>query len=158
MHWTTHIVTGAAWGMLLGRPVTAGVTGIGLHLAFDLVPHKDPEEDTGYITDTLLGLAVLAFLAKSNRMRAADPKRASLFGAIGSCLPDVELAAKLYMNLDDEQLLFPTHNGMLPHPQTGALASSLIQGSVISLFLLAAAWKQMRRHSRATPSSCGPEG
>jgi hypothetical protein len=59
LHWTTHVLTGAGIGYLIGRPVPAAAVGFASHMALDTFPHADPEGDFAYVIDSLTGAALL---------------------------------------------------------------------------------------------------
>lgn len=135
MHWTSHIVTGAAIGFLAGRRSPAFLLGAGSHALFDMIPHYDPESETAFIADSLLGVFILGWLALGGSARGVDPQASAFAGALGGALPDTELVVKLLTGIDNRRLLFPTHNGTLPHPQSGRTASSIIQAGITALLL-----------------------
>lgn len=144
MHWTTHVITGAAVGYLIGSPVPAALTGFASHLGLDTFPHHDPDSDIPYVVDSATGLAILVFIAKSKVIRRADPRRAALWGGIGAGMPDLELLAKLVTTVEVEDYLYPTHNGLLPHRQMGALYSGATQIALVALTLGLAVLKWWR--------------
>jgi hypothetical protein len=146
MHWTTHIVSGAAAGYLIGRPVPAALAGFASHLVLDAVPHHDPDSEIGYVIDSLAGLAALVVVARWRRIRRVDPARAALFGACGSALPDVELLVKLAKDIEKEQYLFPAHDGTIEHGETHPAASTAIQLALIGIMLSLALRKMRRAH------------
>jgi hypothetical protein len=144
LHWTTHVIAGAATGYLIGHPVPAALAGFAGHMALDIAPHYDPDSDLGYVVDSAAGCAVLACIACSRRIRGADTNRAALFGAIGSALPDLELLRKLFSDIESEQYMFPAHDGTLPHHQTHAAGSTVLQVVLVAV-LLALTRRKARR-------------
>jgi hypothetical protein len=144
LHWTTHVMTGASVGYLIGHPVPAAIAGFAGHLALDTFPHNDPESDVPYVIDSAVGVAVLIAIAASPGIRAADPHHAALWGAIGAGLPDLELLAKLVTVVHQEDYLYPTHNGLIPHRLMRASWSTLSQVAVIGVTLGLALWKRNR--------------
>ena len=154
MHWTTHVVSGAAAGYLIGRPMPAALAGFTSHLVLDAVPHYDPDSEIGYVIDSLAGLAVLVALSRWHRIRRIDPARAALFGAVGSALPDVELLVKLFKDIESEQYLFPAHDGTIVHGETHRAASTAIQLALNGI-LLTLAWRKMRRTHIRRASEAG---
>lgn len=144
MHWTTHVTTGGALGFLIGRPGLAAATGLVSHLFLDIAPHHDPETDPGYVVDSLVGVAVLSYLAGSKRIRRLDPGRAALWGAIGAGLPDTELLLKLVRHVESEEFLFPTHNLTLPHAETDLVTSTISQVALVSVSLVGVLLKVRR--------------
>jgi len=148
LHWTTHVVSGAAIGYLIGHPVPAALLGFVGHVALDTFPHDDPEGDVPYVVDSLIGAAFVAFLATNKKMRQVDSSRAALFGAIGAGAPDLELLAKLVTTVHQEDYLYPTHNGLIPHRRT-RLAYSLISQAVFLALTVGLAFRKWRRLRRA---------
>ena len=148
MHWTTHVVAGAAVGFIIGRPVPAALVGFASHIAMDTFPHNDPETDIPYVVDSVIGLACLGVLAGSHRLRRADGHRAALAGAIGAAAPDLELLRKLFTTVHEEDYLYPTHNGTIPHRQTTPAISYGTQAALISVTVgIAVAKSRIRRAS-----------
>jgi hypothetical protein len=144
LHWTTHVMTGASVGYLIGRPVPAAIAGFAGHLALDTFPHNDPESDVPYVVDSAAGAVILIAIATSRRIRAADPHHAALWGAIGAGVPDLELLAKLVTVVHQEDYLYPTHNGLIPHRHMRASWSTLSQVALIGVTLGLALWKRSR--------------
>ncbi len=152
MHWTTHVLTGAAAGYLIERPALAAAAGVAGHIALDTFPHHDPEGEVPYVLDSLAGAALMAAMALSRTVRDADPTRASLWGAVAAGLPDLELLRKLVSPVEPEEYVFPTHNGTIPHRQTGALCSGLSQCALVAALAVPALLKLRRRlHGRNGP-------
>jgi hypothetical protein len=147
LHWTTHVLTGASVGYLIGRPVPAALAGFAGHLAMDTFPHHDPDADIPYVVDSAVGLLAVVAIAASKKVRDADPRRAALWGAIGAGLPDLELLAKLVTIVEQEDYLYPTHNGAIPHRQTSMTLSLLSQALLIALTggLAARKWVSLKR-------------
>ena len=138
LHWTTHIVTGGALGYLIDRPVQATLVGVGSHIVLDTIPHYDPDSELGYVIDALLGVLTLTFIAGSTTIRRIDGRHALLWGAIGGALPDTELLMNLVENVEPEQYVFPSHDGTLPHLQTGLVASTVIQATWLTVLMMLA--------------------
>lgn len=134
---------------MLGRPLPAALAGLTGHLVMDMTPHRDPELDASYVIDGLLGAVVLSTVACSSRLRKSDGRRGALWGAAFAALPDTELLAKLFVDIDEEDYLFPTHNGRLPHPQTHGLASNLSQVTLLIVSASAALLSRRRRRRRS---------
>lgn len=158
MHWTTHVIAGAATGYLIGRPLPAALAGFVGHMALDMAPHHDPDTDLGYVMDSAAGCAALAGIAWSRRIRRADANRAALFGAVGSALPDLELLRKLFWNIDSAQYMFPAHDGTLPHYQTHMTGSTVLQVALVAVLLALARRKAKRMKLRRASVSDGPGG
>jgi hypothetical protein len=144
LHWTTHVVSGAAIGYLIGRPVPAALVGFAGHIALDTFPHDDPSGEIPYVVDSLIGAAVIAMLAKSRKVREVDTRRAALAGAIGAGAPDLELLAKLVTTVEQKDYLYPTHNGLIPHRQMRLEYSLITQAAFIALTVGLAFWKWKR--------------
>jgi hypothetical protein len=141
LHWTTHIIAGAAMGYLVGNPHRAALLGIASHIVLDVAPHYDPDSEIGYVLDSAAGCATLACIAFNRKIRRADADRAALYGAIGSALPDVELLRKLFRDVRSEEYIFPAHDGTLPHHQTHFAGSSILQLTLILVLLALVARK-----------------
>lgn len=77
-------------------------------------------------------------------MREADARRAALWGAVGSGLPDTELLVKLFKDVETEDYVFPWHNGTLPHRQTLACRSTASQVGLVCVMLFLV-WLKRRR-------------
>jgi len=144
LHWTTHVTTGAAVGYLIGHPVPAAVVGFAGHLVLDTFPHNDPESDLPYVVDSAVGAIVLVAIATSRRVRTVDPHRAALWGAIGAGAPDLELLAKLVTVVHQEDYLYPTHNGLIPHRHMRASWSTASQVALIGITVGLALWKSSK--------------
>ncbi|MBN2168396.1 MAG: hypothetical protein JW738_04065 [Actinobacteria bacterium] len=139
MHWTTHIITGAALGYVIGKPFPAELAGIAGHIALDMIPHHDLESDLGRFIDTLLGAVVLRTVSKSAVLKKVDPSGACLLGAVGAALPDVELVVKAIREIDPGRFFFPSHNGLLPHGETdNKLIAYFIEATIAVCFLIPA--------------------
>lgn len=144
MHWTTHVLSGASIGYIIGRPLPAAIAGFVGHMALDAVPHADPESEAAYVLDSLAGAALIALLAASKGVRHADPAGSALAGAIGAGAPDVELLRKLFTTVSEEDYLYPSHRGTVPHRQTDTRTSLVVQGGLLLAALTAAFWKWSR--------------
>lgn len=152
MHWTTHVLTGAATGYLIEKRALAVAAGLAGHVALDTFPHHDPEGEVPYVLDSLAGTVLLVALARSKAVKRVDPARASLWGAVGAGLPDVELLRKLVSSVEPEEYLFPTHNGTIPHRQADVLCSGLAQCALVA----ALAVPVLIKLRRGTPGRNGP--
>jgi len=144
LHWTTHVLTGAAIGYLIEKPVPAFLAGFAGHLALDTFPHHDPDSDIPYVVDSVTGAAVIALIASSRRVREADPRQSALWGAIGGGLPDVELLRKLFWTVEPEDYWFPSHNGLIPHRQMAMGYSVASQLALVGVTVGLALWKWRR--------------
>lgn len=157
MHWTTHIVTGAALGFITGRPLPALAVGVASHVALDAAPHFDPDHDLGYVLDSAVGLVILAGMARSAALERTDPRHAAVAGAVGGALPDVEHLKKLFVYVEENDYRFPTHNGTIEHRETAMVPSYLSQVG-ISVGLLGLAWLVARRRAMRPAVSAAPAG
>ena len=145
MHWTTHIVTGAAAGYLTGRPLPAALLGFASHSVLDVAPHYDPDSELGYVMDASSGCAALALIATCSAIRGTKRHFAALMGAIGGALPDIELLVKLFdRDFEAENYVFPWHNGALPHMQTHLPGSTASQLALVTTMLVLVALKARR--------------
>lgn len=120
-----HAVVGAALGYWLGQnAVYSFVVGLVSHALLDMMPHHDPvltdRLDVGVFVAFNLGtLFTTAELWRSN-----DKDSRILWGAIGGMLPDLEhiLLFKACEGFDlCEKKIYPSHNGLLPHPGNAPL-------------------------------------
>lgn len=147
MHWTTHVLTGAAIGYLVGRPVPAAVIGFADHMLLDTIPHADPDSDAGYIIDSLGGAAIIGLIATGKGVQYADPRRSALAGALGAGLPDLEILRKLFTTVFEEDYWYPSHRGIIPHRSTDNATSLVIQGILIGVTvgLAFVKWLRFRR-------------
>jgi len=155
LHWTTHVVTGAAVGYIIGRPVPAALVGFASHIALDTFPHNDPESDVPYVVDSMIGLACLGVLAGNRRLRRVDKRWSALAGAVGAAAPDLELLRKLVSTVHEEDYLYPTHNGTIPHRQTTAVISYVTQAGLIALTVGSAILKWRLRRASGTAARAG---
>jgi hypothetical protein len=96
---TNHVLSGAAIGALMRRPLPAFAAGVISHFTLDVVPHWGvPEYDDFLpvaIRDGLTGLAAMAVLGLM-----ADPQRrpAVLTGMAGAAFPDLDKPSRLFFN------------------------------------------------------------
>ncbi|MDD5748659.1 MAG: hypothetical protein PHP64_06410 [Actinomycetota bacterium] len=136
MYWSTHIILGAATGCALEKPILAAVLGFLSHALLDILPHHDPDTPAGYVIDSLAGITFLSLLWKS---ASIYPKNraipSAITGASFSGLPDIELLYKTARKIPNEKLLYPTHNGLLPHLETNPPTSNLFQAAIVVLSL-----------------------
>jgi len=93
---TNHVLSGAALGAALRRPLPAFLLGVASHFALDSIPHWGQwEDDKAFlrvaITDGLTGLATMATL--THLAKTKGPKHltiAVLAGMSGAALPDLD--------------------------------------------------------------------
>ena len=100
---STHVLTGAVVGRLLGRPSVAAAAGALSHFALDRLPHWGRPSPEGTrmddvtlrvaVVDGLSGLVLIAAVAKTTPRRHLAPV---LAGIVGSCLPDLDKPAELF--------------------------------------------------------------
>jgi hypothetical protein len=146
LHWTTHVVTGAAAGYLVGSPAPAAILGFASHPLLDMAPHYDPDSELGYVLDAASGCLAMSLIAANGAMRRTDRHRAALWGAVGSALPDLELLVKLFdRDFQTERYIFPWHNGKLPHRQTHFTGSTLLQLALVLVMLRLIALRVRKR-------------
>lgn len=126
MFYSTHLVTGAAIGVVTGSPVKAFLFGLLSHLLLDAIPHHDHRKVRNCALDIVGGtlLFALAFFFWK-------PDPAMLWGAIGGVIPDIEVP--LYYFGLIKRRVFPSHNGWMPHSGAAPLRGVLIQIFVISV-------------------------
>jgi len=108
MYFSVHVLAGAAAASYASNPLTALPVGLVTHALLDMVPHHDYGSIPPGVVDGLAGLLLLTVIALGRGPVTA-------WGAAGGGLPDVEVFLG-YFGLVKRQW-FPTHNGLLPHPQ-----------------------------------------
>lgn len=139
MHFTTHLLSGAAVGAAVGQPVPAFVAGLLAHAVLDAVPHNDYHRVRYAIADILLGGVLYFHVVRKFGLPAQ-------FGAVGGFLPDLEVAlGHVILSLKPGlawRNLFPSHSGLIPHGHASLIVGFLIQlttaGLAILVLLLAA--------------------
>lgn len=109
-----HVASGAAAGALLATCGRAAATGLLLHAACDLVPHRDIASRRFEIGS---GLALLALLAA-----ARGPLDPAVIGAVASSAIDLEHV--LPLPRPGGRKLFPSHRIASLH-RTGGVPSSV---------------------------------
>lgn len=134
MYFSVHVLAGAAAASYASTFYTALPVGLVTHALLDMVPHHDYGSIPPGVIDGLVGLLALALFAMGPRPVAA-------WGAAGGGIPDLEVFLG-YFNLVKRQW-FPTHNGLLPHPQRSfwpglwlqLLVAGLSAARLVGLFL-----------------------
>ncbi|MBE3578157.1 MAG: hypothetical protein IMX00_10770 [Limnochordales bacterium] len=110
-----HGLTGAALGVMLRHPAAALLAGVISHIPLDETPHRDYRTALAAIVDLVATAAVLAMACiYLHRRQRAELVLPLLLGAVGGILPDLEVAIGYFYH---QRLFFPTHTGLLPHPQ-----------------------------------------
>jgi len=100
---------------MIRHPAAALLAGVISHIPLDETPHRDYRTPLQAIVDLAATAAVLAFLRwYLGHQQRADLWPALLWGAVGGILPDLEVAIGYFFH---QRQFFPTHNGLLPHPQ-----------------------------------------
>jgi hypothetical protein len=100
---------------------------VGTHLIGDLIPHRDYP----LAVELPLLLTALALLALRHGVSSA-----TLWGALGGVLPDVENGLHLMGLAPESAKLFPTHNGVLPHGRPIRSIANQILLVLVALFIL----------------------
>lgn len=129
MYYSTHLVTGAAIGMVTGSPVRAFIFGLLSHVLLDAIPHHDHRKVRNCVLDILGGSLIFAAL-----YIYWQPDQAMLWGAAGGVIPDLEIA--LYHFGYIRRRVFPSHNGLAPHSGAAPVRGVLIQ----LLFIFVGVW------------------
>ncbi len=146
MHWTTHILAGAAWGYTIGSPPPAFFSGLFGHIALDAMPHKDPEEDWGYVLDSALGAGILVLLFRKSTEDFAW--RSAFWGAAGGALPDLELLRNVVRKTAQHERMFPSHDGTIPHRESDLYTSMKYEILFVGTGIVAALVMRRRRQAR----------
>ena len=95
---STHVVSGALVGRVVGRPLPAVLAGLASHLLLDGLPHwgegggwpvgdLDDETFRVAVVDGLVGLGLIAALLHAAPRRSRVQVAA---GVLGACLPDMD--------------------------------------------------------------------
>ncbi|MDQ6648738.1 MAG: hypothetical protein M3Z02_01235 [Actinomycetota bacterium] len=99
MLFTSHLLTGAVNGGVVGSPAAAGVLGVASHVAMDVVPHRGDKAPARFLAvagvDGLAGLVVgtaAALLAASRERRVSV-----LAGMAGAELLDLDEPARHFI-------------------------------------------------------------
>jgi len=127
----THIAVGALAGSFAPDPFLAGAYGVGSHVILDFVPHFDFER----VRDELL----LGALALGMVLLIAGGKSEPLVGALLGGVPDLENLFWKRGMIADEEKIFPSHSGLVPHGVETGRANLLVQTilAVVALSILA---------------------
>jgi len=128
LYYSTHLVAGAAAGIMAESPAEGFVLGVLTHVILDLIPHHDHESVTTCILDCVLGTAV--FLAV---IAVFHPEMKIIWGALGGVLPDIEIAMYHFRLI--RKRVFPSHTGCIPHLSTTRMRGLIMQSLVIVLGL-----------------------
>lgn len=102
---STHVLSGAMVGRVLGRPGAALLTGVASHLALDRLPHwgqgggwpPADMDDATYRIAVLDGLIGLALIAAALRVAAPGQRPQVLAGIVGACLPDLDKPGRRFL-------------------------------------------------------------
>lgn len=95
---STHVLSGALLGRVLGRPLPALLVGAASHLALDRLPHwgraggwpSQPMQGEDFrvaVVDGLCGLGLIAIALNATPAAARLPV---LAGIVGACAPDLD--------------------------------------------------------------------
>ncbi len=131
MYLTTHSQVGALIGAACGDPLVGFVAGFISHSVLDMIPHHDYRGTAEGIADFAIGLILLlAALFMLPQHRAVS----MLMGALGGAVPDIEVAINHFSG-GGRRLLYPSHNGLLPHSRLGYPWGALLQVLIVALAL-----------------------
>ncbi|HHV54381.1 MAG TPA: hypothetical protein GXX55_02875 [Firmicutes bacterium] len=129
-----HGITGGVMGVLVRHPAGALLAGILSHVALDETPHWDYRTPAHAALDLLVTALALGALGwYLSRRHRPDLVAALVAGAIGGLLPDLEVAIGYFYH---QKMLFPTHSGLLPHPQVHSALGIWTQVLVVGFDLL----------------------
>ncbi len=107
MYVSTHFVTGAAIGKMVGNNWIAFILGILSHIILDIIPHHDYRGKKGAFLDTLITGAMALWLFSSPSY--------VFWGAIGATIPDLEVIISYVFFKKKGPRFFPTHSGKFTH-------------------------------------------
>lgn len=116
----THVAVGGAIGFAVGNPYLGFLGGLLSHIVLDRIPHQEFFGLGGELFSSSLLFAAVMALAPANMLAVAA-------GVSGSCLPDLEIVLWLEGKLSKDQLIFPTHNHILPQRHSKSLIMALLQ-------------------------------
>jgi len=123
---TLHVATGAAAGALLRSRAAALAAGPVLHLAGDVMPHRDiPSREF----ETLSGVAALLLVAATR-----GPLSPEAIGAAAASAPDLEHALRLPKPGGRD--LFPSHRIPGLHREGGLPAAAQLVAAGVLLALV----------------------
>lgn len=128
-----HVWLGAAVGSSAPDAASAVAAGLVSHAVGDMVPHRDGPP----LLDSFASLLSLGYI--SARFGLASRQ---MLGAAAGVAPDVEHLARYAGHSLTKQPLFPTHNGRLPHPESGTRVSQLVCGAIAVFCVLRAAKRE----------------
>ncbi len=116
MYVTSHALSGAAIGAVTasaGYPSwVAFIAGFVSHAVLDSIPHHDYTSLPGAVVDLLLTGGVIWIVG------SLYPTHYLWFwGLFGATIPDLEVGLKHLFPLWGIKLRYPSHSGLLPHPQ-----------------------------------------
>lgn len=131
MYFTTHLSCGLFCGALTKNSLGALCLGLVSHAALDMIPHHDYDSVGGAAVDIASGLVILS------AMQTLFPGLSGplLWGAIGGTIPDLEVALRRIFPRYKLRRLFPSHSGLLPHPQREFPKGVLVQFAIIAVCL-----------------------
>ena len=94
---TNHVLSGAAIGAVVRRPVPAFVLGVASHFALDAVPHWGQFQGRGFLKVAVPdGLAGLAVMGAMTAIAPADRRAAVAAGMAGAAFPDLDKPSTLW--------------------------------------------------------------
>lgn len=136
---TTHVLAGAALGLVTRHPLLGLAAGAASHLALDAVPHWGDVAPSTFLTvavvDGLLGVAVLAAAVRATpralRLRAVA-------GITGAVVPDLDKPAVLFLGVNPFPAAVERAHGAVQREAAGwwwveVLAGALLATAVVAL-------------------------
>ncbi len=135
MLFTSHLLTGAVIGGVVGSPAAAGVLGVASHVAMDVVPHwGDKRPDRFLAVARVDGLAGLA-LGSAALLAAPRGRQVSvLAGMAGAGLLDLDKPARHFVGRSPFPPALDAWHGRIQH---GKEASHRLRREVLTTLALA---------------------
>lgn len=103
----THFAAGALVGSFAPGAITASVLGLASHVILDMIPHYDFESVT---LEIVLGLVVLGILIGFDSCSLTV-----CLGGVFGVIPDIENLLYKLGKIRENQKIFPSHSGIVPH-------------------------------------------
>ncbi len=131
---SAHFAAGALAGSFVSGAFTASLLGLASHVVLDAIPHYDFESVT---LEILLGVVILAILIAVDRCTLTI-----CLGGLFGVIPDLEnLFWKLGV-IRDDQKVFPSHSGIVPHGAQVGRKNLVIQFIFIVVVIVYLIWSK----------------
>ena len=124
MSGTTHVAAGVLIAQSTGNPGLGFLLGVASHVAMDTIPH---EEFFSWKVEFVLVLILIGFVT----FFTYPPSTVLLLTILGAVGPDLEIVLWKSGALTRNQLLFPTHSGLIPQGQSDSMIYALLQVAII---------------------------